>query len=74
MSELQRLSLEKIRHLVAETEGTLGELKSELGRREAAAQDAELDHLEEHFKNAELSLGSIRDFISYLVEQYRSKH
>lgn len=61
----------KLKAVIADTEETLAELKAELHRREEAAQEAELEHLDVHFRNAELSLQSIRNFFVYLRDEMR---
>lgn len=71
---LKSISRESLDKLVDQTEITLSELKSELARRDEAAQEREVANLDEHMKNAELSLKTIRDFLSYLKEEFsRSK-
>ena len=42
-------------------------------RRDEADQTREIDNLEEHMKNAELSLQTIRDFFRHLVEDMKSR-
>lgn len=74
MSELPRMSMKGLRKLIAETETTLQELNSELQRREEAAQETEIEHLEDHMKHAELSLNSIRGFLAILIEENRARH
>lgn len=73
MNQLKHIPEEKLRRLIDETETTLGELRSEIDRRDEAAQHREIDRLEEHMKNAELSLETIRDFFRHLVEEMRGK-
>lgn len=72
-SNLQRLPLNEIRQLIADTEQALAELKAELVRRETEAQDYEIEHLENHMKNAEISLNTIRDFLAFIMAEHRSK-
>ncbi|QDV13983.1 hypothetical protein CA51_38750 [Rosistilla oblonga] len=74
MSDLPRMSIKSLRELIAKTELTLDELKTELHHREEAAQDSEIDHLEDHMKHAEISLQSIRDFFVILINECRSRH
>lgn len=73
MNDLSYVPQEKLRRLIAETEDTLAELKSEMDRRDEAAQHREIDRLDEHMKNAELSLATIRDFFRYLVGEVRGR-
>lgn len=68
MTDVSLLPADKLRTLISETEETLHQLKSELEVREEAAQDHEIEKLDEHFKNAELSLTTIRDFFRFLRE------
>lgn len=72
MPDLSFVPHDKLKRLVAETEETLTDLKRELDRRDEAAQAREIEHLDEHLKDAELSLQTIRDFFRYLVEEMRS--
>ncbi|EMI44983.1 MULTISPECIES: hypothetical protein [Pirellulaceae] len=74
MTDIEKISNESIRDLIADTESTLGELKAELMRREIAAQDMEIEHLEEHMRGAKLSLNTIKDFLAYLLVESRSKN
>lgn len=71
MSEYKTLTKANLLHLVAETEETLAEIKAEITRREEAEQEAELEQLDVHMKNAELSLQTIRNFFAYLRDEYR---
>jgi hypothetical protein len=73
MTDFHILTTERLRKLVAETEATLAELKDELERRETLNQTQEIAHLENHMKSAELSLTTIRDFISFLVNDMRNE-
>jgi Mg2+ and Co2+ transporter CorA len=73
MADIERLPSERLATLIEETEITLDQLKNELRRREQANQSAAIDHLEDYMTNAELSLQSIRDFISQLVKELVSK-
>ncbi|QHQ33839.1 hypothetical protein [Algicella marina] len=70
-AELKMMSTDKLRKLVQETEETLGDIKQEIERRENAAQAREIEHLDVHMKNAELSLETIRNFFRYLREEMR---
>lgn len=72
MTDVSLLPEEKLRALIAETEETLGALKEELENREENRQAHEIENLEEHFKNAELSLATIKDFFRYLMDSRKS--
>lgn len=72
MTDVSIMPEAKLRALIAETEETLSELKSELENREEAKQSQEIDNLDEHFRNAELSLQTIKDFFRYLAELRKS--
>ena len=69
MSDIQVLSSERLKKLIKETEQTLEQLKQEVQRREQVKQEYEVMDLENHMKNTELSLTTIRDFINYLLKQ-----
>ena len=71
--ELKVITTGNLRALIEDTEDTLGELKAELERREENDQHGEIDDLDNHFKNAELSLKTIKDFFAYLMEDMRKK-
>lgn len=68
---LKTMSMDGLKKLVSDTEETLGEIKEEIERRENAAQENEIAHLDVHMKNAELSLETIRNFFRYLKEEMR---
>lgn len=68
MNNLNILTTDRLRKLIRETEETLIELKTELERREQLNQDQEIEHLERHMKNAELSLTTIRNFLDFLMD------
>ena len=75
MSDLQIkvLTNERLNKLIEETQETLNELKEEVGRRQQVQQEHEIMHLDNHMKSAELSLTTIRNFISYLLEDSKKK-
>lgn len=68
---LKTLPLDDLRHLVADTEDTLRDIKAEIARRETAAQEREIENLDVHMRNAELSLQTIRNFFAYLRDELR---
>lgn len=70
---LKVLPKEKLAALIGETESTLNDLKAEMERRDDVDRGHEIDKLDEHMKNAELSLQTIRDFVRYLVDDMRKK-
>lgn len=70
-AQLKSLPMEALRKLVTETEETLADIKEEIERRKDAAQHREIEHLDTHMKNAELSLTTIRNFFQYLREELR---
>ncbi|CAD77134.1 hypothetical protein [Rhodopirellula baltica] len=71
MSEFKHYSTQTIRNLIEDTESTLEQLKAEMQRREEAEQEIQIEGLENHMKSAEFSLRSIREFLAFLVEEYR---
>ncbi len=73
MPQLKVITTANLRSLIEETEESLGELKDEFERRQETEQHREIDNLETHLKNAELSLKTIRDFIAYLLEDLRAE-
>ncbi len=73
MTDFNVLSTERLRALIADTEGTLKKLTEELERREFLAQENEIEHLEEHMKGAELSLSTIKKFLAYLLTDLQGR-
>ncbi|MEP0072092.1 MAG: hypothetical protein ABJE79_05280 [Marinomonas sp.] len=73
MSNLQVLSTERLNKLIDETQLTLQELKQEVIRREHIQQSHEIKDLDHHMTSAEFNLNSIKNFISYLLEESK-KH
>ena len=71
MTELSTLTSAKLHELVDDTEATLKELRTELKRRDEAAQERELEHLDKHMRSAELSLESIKAFMKHLAAEIR---
>ena len=69
--DLEDLPINKLQALVKETEETLADLKAELEERKHEAQHMAIEHLDDHMENAHLSLNSIKDFFSYLVNHFR---
>ncbi|WP_339721006.1 hypothetical protein [uncultured Paraglaciecola sp.] len=73
MTNVNVLSTERLRTLIADTEGTLKQLTLELERREYLKQENAIEHLEEHMKDAELSLDTIRQFLAYLINELKDR-
>lgn len=73
MTNVNVLSTERLRTLIANTEGTLKQLTLELERREFLKQENAIEQLEEHMKDAELSLDTIRQFLLYLVNELKDR-
>lgn len=69
---LQALTNERLHKLINETQETLNELKDEVERRVEDDQHDDIDNLEEHMEHAELSLKTIRAFLSVLL--HKNKH
>lgn len=72
MNELKTLTNENLRALIAQTEKTLTELRTELEKRDVLAQEREILNLDQHMKDAELNLRSIQDFLRYLIDEAQS--
>jgi uncharacterized coiled-coil protein SlyX len=73
MTNVNVLSTERLRTLIADTEATLKQLTIELERREFLEQENSIEHLEEHMKGAELSLDTIRQFLAYLINDLKDR-
>lgn len=71
---LKVLTTERLRTLIEETEAELRALNAELERRNEQAQHHEVDRLDQHFKEAELSLETIRDFIRSILSSSDARH
>lgn len=72
MANLTKFSTAELRRLIDETEQSLQELREELQLRQEDKQHQEVERLDEYMKHAELSLTSIRDFVTNLVSEMRS--
>lgn len=73
MSHLQVLTNERLTKLIDETQLTLSELKDEMERRKQLQKEHEISDLDEHMKNTEISLATIRNFIHYLMEESKKR-
>ena len=73
MNNVKVLSTERLCALITDTESTLKQLTAELERREFLQQENEIANLEEHMKNAELSLDTIRQFLAYLINDLKDR-
>ena len=73
MDNLQVLTNERLNKLIDETQATLYELKDEVKRRELEQQEHVVMDLDNHMKSAELSLNTIKNFVSYLLEESKKK-
>ncbi|PHZ84999.1 hypothetical protein [Paremcibacter congregatus] len=62
------LSKGKLKSLIKETEEVLVLLKEELQKRKLDKQHEEIDHLEDHLKEAEPHLSTIKAFIQKIIE------
>lgn len=73
MDNLQVLTNERLNKLIDATQATLYELKDEVKRRELEQQEHVVMDLDNHMKSAELSLNTIKNFVSYLLEESKKK-
>lgn len=73
MANVNVLTTERLKTLIADTEGTLKQLTIELERRELLHQENAIENLEEHMKDAELSLDTIRQFLAYLANDLKTE-
>jgi DNA segregation ATPase FtsK/SpoIIIE-like protein len=73
VSHLQVLTNERLTKLIDETQLTLSELKDEMERRKQLQKEHEISDLDEHMKNTEISLATIRNFIHYLMEESKKR-
>ena len=73
MSDLQVLTNDRLHNLINETQEALNELKQEVVRREQVQQEHEVMDLDRHMQSAELSLTGIRNFLSFLLEQSKTR-
>jgi hypothetical protein len=68
---LKMSSTAALTKLMEETEATLSSLRAELKLREESAQHREIDRLEEHMANAQVSLKSIKEFFELVLKEIR---
>lgn len=73
MSDLQILTTKRLNKLIDDTQLTLKDLKEEVTRREMLQQEHEIMDLDRHMENAELNLTSIKNFITYLINERQNK-
>ncbi|MEO9947073.1 hypothetical protein [Paraglaciecola sp.] len=73
MANINLLSTERLHSLIVDTENTLKQLRIELDRRELLKQESAIEHLEQHMKDAELSLNTIHQFLAYLVNDLKNR-
>ncbi|MFT2090181.1 hypothetical protein [Paraglaciecola sp. 2405UD69-4] len=73
MANVNVLSTERLKALIADTEETLKQLTIELERRELLQQENAIENLEEHMKGAELSLATIHQFLAYLMSDLKQR-
>lgn len=66
--DFSELSNSKLKSLIAETEEVLALLKDEKKKRKLDKQHEEIDHLEDHLKEAEPHLSTIKAFILKIIE------
>ena len=73
MANINALSTERLYALIVDTENTLKQLTIELERRELLKQENAIASLEEHMKDAELSLTTIHQFLTYLINDLKER-
>lgn len=62
---------EEIEILIEETEETLQVLMDELKKRRDKRLHKDIDNLDEHLKNADISFKSLKDFIAMALKEMR---
>ncbi len=65
--DFSSLSEKKLKKLIKETQVILDQLKAEMLRRKQEKQHAEIDHLEDHFEDAEHNLSNLKGFIQKVI-------
>ena len=73
INNVQTLTTDRLQKLISESEHTLADLKAELEKREQLKQSQEVANLEHHMQSAELSLKTIRDFLTFLSQDLRNR-
>ena len=73
INNVQTLTTDRLQKLISESEHTLADLKAELEKREQLKQSQEVANLEHHMQSAELSLKTIRDFLTFLSQDLRDR-
>lgn len=64
---------EEIDRLIKETEETLTALMGELKRRQADTQHKDIDNLEDHLAQADVSFKALRNFIALALKEIRNE-
>ena len=72
-TNVKTMNATRLRELIDETEETLKALQTELDKREQAEQNREIERLDVHFKNAEFSLQTIKDYVALVIEDLKKK-
>lgn len=68
---VSNMSTDELETLATETQETLDALMNELKKRQAEKQHSEIDNLEEHLQNADISFKSLKDFIAMALKEIR---
>lgn len=69
--EFSSLPQKKLKKLIRETQEVLDQLKQELKQRKQDKQHAEINHMEEHFHDAEHNLSNLKLFIQKVFSELR---
>lgn len=69
--EFSSLSGKKLKKLIRETQDVLDQLKNELKLRKQGKQHEEIDHMEEHFEDAEHNLSNLKLLIQKVFAEIR---
>ncbi len=69
--EFSSLPQKKLKKLIKETQEVLDQLKQELKQRKREKQHTEINHMEDHFQDAEHNLSNLKLFIQKVFSELR---
>lgn len=69
--DFSSLPRKKLKKLIKETRETLDQLQTEMAKRKIDKQHEGVDHMEEHFKDAEHNLSNIKTFFQKMIQEMK---
>lgn len=63
----------ELEQMIAETESYLVALRTEIERRQHAAQDAQIENLDAHMADARVKWDELKDFLEIVLDELRGR-